>query len=626
MSVLNKYQYEPLCAKDGIRLIMLDPASHEGDPLICSIIQRRRSAQTEDYFAVSYTWGKPDFSRMLEIRCDSGSSYLKITPNVDALLRRLRALKVLRCLWIDAICLNQADDTEKAQQIPEMGCIFEQAKLVHIWLGTGDETTADLFTFFNAASQLPEMEKSMMASHIVTITQAFNGGVVRALGSFFEFADRPWFSRRWIIQEACLAQQAIVHCGPCSIPLETIVLAARRFQTLDMSSYPVKVMTNLHKPVKLTILELLWNFHEALCLEPKDRIAALLGLVQDDHRFYLDYTVHWTELYKQVASSYLSYSNNDIKLQVLLHLFEFGCVPQSEANDYPSWVPNWSKTRIRLLPYNSDIRNLDTWEPYPTSPGHSGKASLTFHNGVLQIHWHPLIGGPRSRQIIYAILPNKPQLNKTQKTERVKRALHKLFPASSNQTLRVLAVSSLLKLVITFRHIPPNERKKTSPYDKIIRKTIKKLPESSQTEILDTFRQMNFIMKDYCLFESEPARQNDEANATYGICSQVVQAGDVMIPLWNIKWKGDANSDLLDQTGMAIQMKTMLAVRRIAGKQPQCTTSSPTGKFPNETGRIVGWAVCVLLQHKSSYEQNLSVDAEWDAGLNREQKCSMRLV
>ncbi|KAI2775773.1 hypothetical protein F4815DRAFT_486881 [Daldinia loculata] len=182
------------------------------------------------------------------------------------------------------------------------------------------------------------------------------------------------------------------------------------------------------------------------------RIAALLGLVQDDRRFYLDYTVHWTEQYKQVASSILSHGDNDAKLQVMLHLFKFGSIPQPEDTTYPSWVPNWSKSRIRRLPYHSRIRNLDTYEPYPISPGHSGKAALTFHNDILQVHWHSLFGGPRGRQVIYTVMPNRPQLNKTQKTERVRRALHKLFPPSSNQLLRVLAVSSLLKMVINFRH------------------------------------------------------------------------------------------------------------------------------------------------------------------------------
>ncbi|GKT51789.1 uncharacterized protein ColSpa_11970 [Colletotrichum spaethianum] len=68
--------------------------------------------------------------------------------------------------------------------------------------------------------------------------------------------------------------------------------------------------TNLRKTTtKRGILELLWYFHEAECRDPKDRIAALLGLVPDGNRFHLDYTAHWTELYRQVAS--LAFGLND---------------------------------------------------------------------------------------------------------------------------------------------------------------------------------------------------------------------------------------------------------------------------------------------------------------------------
>lgn len=98
------------------------------------------------------------------------------------------------------------------------------------------------------------------------------------------------------------------------------------------------------------LLELLWNFHEGRCLDPKDRIVALFGLVPDDRRFHLDYTVHWNELYKQVASSILNLGDNNTRLQVLLYSFEFGTASLPEDVAYPSWVPDWSKTRQRDLP------------------------------------------------------------------------------------------------------------------------------------------------------------------------------------------------------------------------------------------------------------------------------------
>jgi hypothetical protein len=146
-------------------------------------------------------------------------------------------------------------------------------------------------------------------------------------------------------------------------------------------------MANLRRPTtKLTILELLWNFHEACCVDPKDRIAALFGLISDEHRFHLDYNAHWTAIYKRVVSGVLRYGNNDIRLQVFFHLFEFGVISLPEDITYPSWVPDWAQSWRRLLPYYSWVRNTDSYETYPISPGHSAKASLTFEDDALQIN------------------------------------------------------------------------------------------------------------------------------------------------------------------------------------------------------------------------------------------------
>ncbi|CAG7555882.1 unnamed protein product [Fusarium equiseti] len=115
MPSLNKYVYEALGAQDAVRLIILDPATDQEAPLSCSIIQRTLSTQALDYYAVSYAWGRHQFSSTLEIRChDASSRSLRITPNIDSLLRCLRASDETRCWWIDAICLGQENDLQKA--------------------------------------------------------------------------------------------------------------------------------------------------------------------------------------------------------------------------------------------------------------------------------------------------------------------------------------------------------------------------------------------------------------------------------------------------------------------------------------------------------------------------------
>ncbi|KAK2752653.1 HET domain-containing protein [Colletotrichum kahawae] len=371
MPVFNQYYYESLGTEDALRLISLDPAVDEGDPLSCTILQCRRSAQREEYSAISYAWGEQNPSRTLEVRCDDDISYVRITSNVDALLRRFRARNKPRHLWIDAVCLDQTNGKEKAQQIPLMGRIYGEAKDVCIWLGEEDRMTAKVFTLLRTLSQLPEIQPQWdmarrVAFHLKEVFSCDNAFV--GFSSLHDFFLRSWFSRRWVVQEAILAREATFHCGRHSIPLLSVSWAATRFQSLDLASYPINMATNLREPTTdRGMLELLWYFHEAECSDPKDRIAALLGLVPHGNRFHLDYTAHWKELYRQVASLVFGLNDSAANFQLLIHLFEFGPVSHLEDASYPSWVPDWSKSRRRTLPFFTDIRNPDTHERYSTS-------------------------------------------------------------------------------------------------------------------------------------------------------------------------------------------------------------------------------------------------------------------
>ena len=51
---------------------------------------------------------------------------------------------------MDAICLNQADNDEKAAQVQLMGEIYIQAKKVQILLGESDGDISKTFAFFRS--------------------------------------------------------------------------------------------------------------------------------------------------------------------------------------------------------------------------------------------------------------------------------------------------------------------------------------------------------------------------------------------------------------------------------------------------------------------------------------------
>jgi hypothetical protein len=61
-----------------------------------------------------------------------------ITKNLLEGLSQLQECGEQGWLWIDAICINQEDEEEKAIQIRMMSAIYAEASMVIVWLGVLD--------------------------------------------------------------------------------------------------------------------------------------------------------------------------------------------------------------------------------------------------------------------------------------------------------------------------------------------------------------------------------------------------------------------------------------------------------------------------------------------------------
>jgi hypothetical protein len=87
-----------------------------------------------DYVALSYTWGDASVTR--EIFVDDIP--VSVTVNLYAALLQLRDHSRVRQgfrIWVDALCINQADLVERAVQVARMKEIYERAWHVVVWLG-----------------------------------------------------------------------------------------------------------------------------------------------------------------------------------------------------------------------------------------------------------------------------------------------------------------------------------------------------------------------------------------------------------------------------------------------------------------------------------------------------------
>lgn len=137
----NDNQMYKLLNDGQIRVFRLLPGNFD-DPIKGSLEVVSLDDRPE-YVAISYVWGIDLSSELLLI----DGKELVSTRNLEVALRHLRNSVDSNVSWIDAICINQADMEEKAEQVKLMGRIFEMSATVLIWLGPGTEQTDEVMRY-----------------------------------------------------------------------------------------------------------------------------------------------------------------------------------------------------------------------------------------------------------------------------------------------------------------------------------------------------------------------------------------------------------------------------------------------------------------------------------------------
>lgn len=184
MTKRNTYRYSSLPGRDNIRLLGLLPHEDKNAPIQCQLFNyplKESGEGTHLYEALSYVWGSSDKPHSISIDgCD-----LPVTANLHTALLHLRDRLIERIIWVDAICIDQDNLAERAQQVQSMAKIYCKANRVIIWLGeatANDDSDQALKEICIAAD-----EESTKSSNDKAIPQAIH-----------TLLQRPWFRRIWV--------------------------------------------------------------------------------------------------------------------------------------------------------------------------------------------------------------------------------------------------------------------------------------------------------------------------------------------------------------------------------------------------------------------------------------------
>lgn len=198
-----KYQKLPESGS-AIRLLRLLPSTGKTDPIQCEIFDTILDEATAlPYEALSYVWGNTQDGRVIEV----GQSTLRIGRNLFEALQALRASSptASRTIWVDAICINQADVTERAQQVRIMWKIYSGATRTTVWLGPADaDSDLTMSNFSRKETQIRlEARKVRMPrpDHYRGNWCGCHAGDLTTwppTEGFQELLKRSWFRRVWV--------------------------------------------------------------------------------------------------------------------------------------------------------------------------------------------------------------------------------------------------------------------------------------------------------------------------------------------------------------------------------------------------------------------------------------------
>ena len=297
----------------------------------------------------------------------------------DALLRSQSEVTV----FVDALCINQRDLREKAEQVRRIGDVYAHADRVVVWLGAGDSVVGQAFRF---------MREGMVGEGVV----GRSSDVVDALMALLK---RRWFQRVWVVQEVILGSNIAVACGDDVVDFETLKDAVLSLWECDESVgfFDIRHPAYLGFRCATRLFALCDEFRKngRICLEAlfeaifyysatdsRDFVFAIRGIAKSVE--FLpdpDYTASIEAVFTHTAENILC------KGKSLDLLSMCGLGPIAQASDFleycgkprqvlaeqlPSWVPDF-----RQLAYNEpmlacEMGDWDASGPLGESPSRNG--------------------------------------------------------------------------------------------------------------------------------------------------------------------------------------------------------------------------------------------------------------
>ncbi|CAN9363767.1 hypothetical protein AA0112_g11455 [Alternaria arborescens] len=269
----RRFKHSPLDLEaPSIRLVRVLPALSSSGYVQLDICH---ASTKSTYSCLSYVWGNEQALCWIKL----GGRFFLVRQNLYAFLASARKKPHIcsEWLWIDALCIDQSNNSERSHQVQQMGQIFSHAVKVISWLGD-DERIAQFLR-----ESTPPLSLDMV------YPQHNRPG----MSHFFK---SDYWDRAWITQEVGLARSITFMAGNEEVdrwqPLEEKEADAM----IPRNPNPVYSENYSHRWRGRSLVYLVELFFYKECHDRRDRIFSLLALCGEGSDLEVDYDISHDDL------------------------------------------------------------------------------------------------------------------------------------------------------------------------------------------------------------------------------------------------------------------------------------------------------------------------------------------
>lgn len=351
-------------------------------------------------------------------------------------------------LWVDQICINQANLKERSHQVGFMRDIYHGAKQTLICLSTINTEGLGLKWFAELWQALVEdyyqkfVEEAGVVLNDAWYTDARGETIsgdgtrrflnvklaektfISGLAKFCDFLQSPWWERAWVFQEFMMSSQPTFLLGHHAIPFKEIVSLLPELCTLAVetlsgpdSTYRSQLVRELkrihHRPTRIqesitvvlriflagtdwrrtTDLKLLLMYtQKSQASDSRDKIYSMIGLAHPGYGIIANYAAE-NSLHRVLVETTRRIISFENSLEVLSYLPR-GSSRLDCKDTLPSWVVNWARNNhIPVVCSEKGVSRISIggFVPHHINGGHADASFYEVPDPIIPQNKRPIL-------------------------------------------------------------------------------------------------------------------------------------------------------------------------------------------------------------------------------------------